>query len=127
LKPFLIRKQGDEKGINVEGSVEETIGLRWPARDTSASAPVATTGNAVLPRRAIFAKHRGGGGRKLASQQSPRPVSARGKFCMKKRMEMRPLRKRESREKQKLEQEQQALLEQWGVTEQELKDWSGAK
>jgi hypothetical protein len=43
---------------------------------------------------------------------------------MKKRMEMRPLRKRESREKQKLEQEQQALLEQWGVTEQELKDWS---
>jgi len=45
------------------------------------------------------------------------------KFCMKKRMEMRPLTKRESREKQKLEQEQQALLEQWGVTEEELKEW----
>lgn len=35
---------------------------------------------------------------------------------------MRPLTKREAREKQKLEQEQQALLEQWRVTEEELKE-----
>jgi hypothetical protein len=58
-----------------------------------------------------------------ASKQSPRPISARGKFCMKKRIEMRPLTKREAREKQKLEQEQQALLKQWGVTEQDLRRW----
>jgi hypothetical protein len=50
---FSNKETGDEEGIHVEGSVGETTGLRWPARATSASAQVATTGNAVLQCRVI--------------------------------------------------------------------------
>jgi hypothetical protein len=54
---------GDEGKIHVDGSVGETTGLRWPARATSANAPIATAGNAVIPCRAIRSEAPGGGRR----------------------------------------------------------------
>src|SRR4030095_4645244 len=62
---------GEEGKIHVDGSVGETTGLRWPARATSASAPVPTTGNAVLPCRAIRSDAPGGAAQCPASKQSP--------------------------------------------------------
>jgi len=54
LKVFSDKQtMGEEGKILVDGSVGETTGVRWPARATNASAAIATTGNAVLPWRAI--------------------------------------------------------------------------
>jgi len=47
LEAFSDRETGDEEGIDAERPIRNTISLRLPARATSASAPVATTGNAV--------------------------------------------------------------------------------
>jgi hypothetical protein len=47
----------------------------------------------------------------------------RGKFCSKKRMEMRPLSKRERRERAEQQREHKALLEEFGVSEGDLRRW----
>jgi hypothetical protein len=61
VEVFSDKETGGEEGIHVDGSVGETTGLRWLARATSGSAPVATTGNVVLPCRAIGSEAPGGG------------------------------------------------------------------
>jgi hypothetical protein len=83
LKSFLIGKRGNEKGIDVELSVGETTGVRWPPRTTPTGAAVATAGSAVLSCRAIFAKHRGAV-EGPASKQSPGTIRVREKFLSKK-------------------------------------------
>ena len=67
------------------------------------------------------------GGRSKAGEPTiaKTPFVSRGKkkFGMKKRMEMRPLSQREKRERAAEERKQAALLEEFGVSEQDLRRW----
>jgi hypothetical protein len=107
-----------KRGSTLSVRSEKPPAYAQPASATSASAAVATTGNAAPSKASESeAKHRGAAEGPV-SKQSASTVSALGKFY-----KMRPLTKREARERREQERKHKALLEEFGVTEEELREW----
>ena len=69
-----------EKGIDVNGSIGGTTGLRWSVRATSASARLRLPEAAYLHVVSISARHRGGRS-KGGEPTITKTVAARGKSC----------------------------------------------
>jgi hypothetical protein len=57
------------------------------------------------------------------SATETRNGSPSGEFCSRKRMALRPLTEREARERREQERKQEALLEEFGVSGEELEQW----